>query len=72
MSKHESQTGDNGNLFEKVFCDTLLFMLMLQGFCEAGHVAPLPGPAYSTRFRQQSTVEIWGYNALNLIDFRNL
>ena len=72
MSKEPSQTGDIRNALDKVFCDTLLFMLMLRTFCEAGHVARVPGPAYSTRFRQSSIVEIWVYNALNFIDFRNL
>jgi hypothetical protein len=51
MSKAALDTGDAGNGFARVFCDTFLFMLMLEGFCEAGHVAPPPRHAYSIRLR---------------------
>jgi hypothetical protein len=51
MSKPASRTIDPGNTFARVFCDTFLFMLMLKGFCEAGHVASAPRHAYSIRLR---------------------
>jgi hypothetical protein len=51
MSKEQGPAMDVGTTFERIFCDTLLFMLTLKVFCEAGHVDAETRHAYSIRLR---------------------
>ncbi len=51
MSKERGRVMDAGTTFERIFCDALLFMLMLKVFCEAGHVDAETRHAYSIRLR---------------------